>query len=97
VFSYYFVHSCAAHSSIVIKAENVADKIEMMNKIRNIIESRGGGPSKGPDGGLGKRSLSDGSLVSFPLQSKNKTKKKCLYVFFFCFEALYGCFISIVL
>ncbi|KAJ3707569.1 hypothetical protein LUZ61_011274 [Rhynchospora tenuis] len=50
------------HSSIVIKAESIADKIEMANKIRNIIESRGGGPSKGPDGGLGRNNLSDSSL-----------------------------------
>ncbi|XP_078182361.1 dynamin-2A-like [Carex rostrata] len=50
------------HSSIVIKAESMADKIEMTEKIRNIIESRSGGPSKGPDGGLGKQSFSDGAL-----------------------------------
>ncbi|KAF3332117.1 dynamin-2A-like isoform X1 [Carex littledalei] len=48
------------HSSIVIKAESMADKIEMTEKIRNIIESRGGGPSKGPDGG--KMSFSDSAL-----------------------------------
>jgi hypothetical protein len=70
----------------------VADKIEMMSKIRNIIESRGGGPSNGPDGGLGKRSLSDGSLVSF--QSK-KRQEKIVYVFLFCFEGLSGCFVTI--
>lgn len=76
---FFFIY--AAHSSIVIKAENMADKIEMTNKIRNIIQSRGGVPSKGPDGGLGKRSLSDGSLVSCPLQSKKSSCMVCFISF----------------
>ena len=46
----------------------MADKVEMTDKIRNIIASRGGGPSKGPDVGPGKHGLSDGSLVSFKLK-----------------------------
>lgn len=50
----------------------MADKIEMTEKIRNIIESRGGGPSKGPDGGLGKQSFSDGALVSYHFKVKKK-------------------------
>ncbi|KAJ4966912.1 hypothetical protein NE237_018761 [Protea cynaroides] len=49
-----------AHSAVVLKAENAADKVEWVNKIRNVIQ---------PSSGLGKgdglpirQSLSDGSL-----------------------------------
>ncbi|KAJ3677452.1 hypothetical protein LUZ60_003176 [Juncus effusus] len=44
------------HSAVVIKAESMADKTEMVNKIMKIIQARGGGPS------TMKHSLSDGSL-----------------------------------
>lgn len=55
----------AAHSEVLLKAESMADKVEWMNKIRNVIQ-----PSKGPmkgastDGAL-RQSHSDGSLVSY--------------------------------
>ena len=53
----------AAHSAVVLKAENIADKVEWMNKIRNIT-----GPSKGVPDSVAtptiRQSRSDGSLVS---------------------------------
>lgn len=47
----------------------MADKVEWMNKIRNVIQpSRG--QMKGPESGLPMRqSFSDGSLVSYQLAS----------------------------
>ncbi|GLT68238.1 hypothetical protein SLA2020_404890 [Shorea laevis] len=52
-----------AHSAVVLKAESMTDKIEWMNKIRNIIQPSKGGQLKGAsnEGGL-RQSLSDGSL-----------------------------------
>lgn len=50
----------AAHSSVVLKAESMAEKVEWLNKLRNVIDLKGG-----PMSGLPMRqSLSDGSLVS---------------------------------
>ncbi|CAL9191011.1 unnamed protein product [Musa hybrid cultivar] len=50
-----------AHSAVVLKAENIADKVEWMNKIRNIT-----GPSKGVPDSVAtptiRQSHSDGSL-----------------------------------
>lgn len=56
----------AAHSAVVLKAESMTDKIEWMNKIRNIIQPSKGGQLKGAsnEGGL-RQSFSDGSLVSY--------------------------------
>ncbi|KAJ6801385.1 dynamin-2A-like [Iris pallida] len=55
-----------AHSALVLRAESVADKIEWMNKIGNVIHPSRGTPGKGislSDGGTSMRqSLSDGSL-----------------------------------
>ncbi|KAK1285430.1 Dynamin-2A [Acorus calamus] len=52
-----------AHSAVILKAENMADKIEWMNKIRNVIQPSKGAPSKGADGAPSiRQSLSDGSL-----------------------------------
>ncbi|RRT62896.1 hypothetical protein B296_00043109, partial [Ensete ventricosum] len=52
-----------AHSAVVLKAENMADKVEWMNKIRNMT-----GPSKGVPDSVAtptiRQSRSDGSLVS---------------------------------
>lgn len=52
-----------AHSAVVLKAESMTDKIEWMNKIRNIIQPSKGGQLKGAsnEGGL-RQSFSDGSL-----------------------------------
>ncbi|KQK02008.1 dynamin-2A [Brachypodium distachyon] len=53
-----------AHSAVILKAENMADKIEWMKKIRGIIQSKGGsvkGPNA-PEGGSMRQSHSDGSL-----------------------------------
>ncbi|KAF5479362.1 hypothetical protein F2P56_000194 [Juglans regia] len=50
-----------AHSAVVLKAESMADKIEWMNKIRNVIQPSRGGQVKGEGGGM-RQSLSDGSL-----------------------------------
>ncbi|CAA6661417.1 unnamed protein product [Spirodela intermedia] len=50
-----------AHSAVVLKAENMADKIEWVNKIRNVIQPSKGNPT--PDVGHSMRqSHSDGSL-----------------------------------
>ncbi|KAI3986417.1 hypothetical protein MKX01_037699 [Papaver californicum] len=53
-----------AHSAVVLKAESMADKVEWLNKIRNVVQLKGGvvkGATK--EGGLPIRhSLSDGSL-----------------------------------
>ncbi|WOK95124.1 hypothetical protein Cni_G03831 [Canna indica] len=55
-----------AHSAVVLKAENMAEKVEWMNKIRNITGSSKGTSSKGAsDSGATptlRQSHSDGSL-----------------------------------
>ncbi|KAM7253167.1 hypothetical protein ACFE04_025785 [Oxalis oulophora] len=52
-----------AHSTVILKAESIADKVEWMNKISKIIGPSNVGPIKGTEGGLTMRqSLSDGSL-----------------------------------
>lgn len=51
-----------AHSAVVLKAENAADKIEWLNKIRNVIQPSAGGQVKGESGLPVRHSLSDGSL-----------------------------------
>ncbi|XP_057973090.1 dynamin-2A-like [Malania oleifera] len=54
-----------AHSAVVLKAESVADKVEWVNKIRNVIQPSKGGQMKGvsSEGGVTMRqSQSDGSL-----------------------------------
>ncbi|XP_077217503.1 dynamin-2A-like [Tasmannia lanceolata] len=55
-----------AHSALVLKAENMADKVEWVNKIRNVIQPTKGASSKGAstsESGLPiRQSLSDGSL-----------------------------------
>ncbi|KAL5211594.1 hypothetical protein ABZP36_022441 [Zizania latifolia] len=55
-----------AHSAVILKAENMADKIEWMKKIRGIIQSKGGSVkgSNTPEGGSMRHSHSDGSLDS---------------------------------
>ncbi|KAB8101955.1 hypothetical protein EE612_033083 [Oryza sativa] len=52
-----------AHSAVVLKAESTADKVEWVNKIRAVIQSKGGS-FKGPntDGGSMRQSNSDGAL-----------------------------------
>ncbi|XP_023523802.1 dynamin-2A-like isoform X2 [Cucurbita pepo subsp. pepo] len=53
------------HSAVVLKAESAADKVEWINKIRNVIQPSKGGQMRGvsSEGGLTMRqSLSDGSL-----------------------------------
>ncbi|XP_022152464.1 dynamin-2A-like [Momordica charantia] len=51
-----------AHNAVVLKAESMADKVEWLNKIRNVIQPYRG-QIKGPESGLHMRqSLSDGSL-----------------------------------
>ncbi|KAM7478711.1 hypothetical protein LguiA_026924 [Lonicera macranthoides] len=50
-----------AHSSVVLKAENMAEKVEWINKLRNVIGIKGG-PVKGESGLSMRQSLSDGSL-----------------------------------
>uniref|UniRef100_A0A0D9WNU9 dynamin GTPase n=1 Tax=Leersia perrieri TaxID=77586 RepID=A0A0D9WNU9_9ORYZ len=53
-----------AHSAVVLKAESVSDKVEWVNKIRGVIQSKGGS-FKGPstDGGSTRQSNSDGSSL----------------------------------
>uniref|UniRef100_J3MCW7 dynamin GTPase n=1 Tax=Oryza brachyantha TaxID=4533 RepID=J3MCW7_ORYBR len=52
-----------AHSAVVLKAESMADKVEWVNKIRGVIQSKGGS-FKGPnnEGGTMRQSNSDGAL-----------------------------------
>ncbi|KAL3641476.1 Dynamin-2A [Castilleja foliolosa] len=50
-----------AHSVVVLKAESVADKTEWLNKLRNVISSKGG-QVKGESGPPMRQSHSDGSL-----------------------------------
>lgn len=54
----------AAHSAVVLKAESIADKVEWLNKLRNVIQSKGG-QVVGESGLPMRHSLSDGSLVSY--------------------------------
>ncbi|XP_010942179.1 dynamin-2A isoform X2 [Elaeis guineensis] len=55
-----------AHSAVVLKAENMADKVEWVNKIRNIVQPSKRSPQKGMPGSDAnpsmRQSLSDGSL-----------------------------------
>ncbi|XXG66081.1 hypothetical protein AAC387_Pa05g3630 [Persea americana] len=55
-----------AHSAVVLKADNMAEKVEWMNKIRSLMQPSKGAPSRGAspsESGLPMRqSLSDGSL-----------------------------------
>ncbi|KAJ0965484.1 hypothetical protein J5N97_026622 [Dioscorea zingiberensis] len=55
-----------AHSAVVLKAENIADKTEWVNKIRNVIQPSKGTSAKGIPGSEAgpaiRQSLSDGSL-----------------------------------
>ncbi|CAA3011112.1 dynamin-2A-like [Olea europaea subsp. europaea] len=50
-----------AHSAVVLKAESMADKTEWLNKLRNVISSKGG-QVKSESGPSMRQSLSDGSL-----------------------------------
>ncbi|XP_057793703.1 dynamin-2A-like isoform X1 [Salvia miltiorrhiza] len=50
-----------AHSAVVLKAESASDKTEWINKLRNVISSKGG-QVKGESGPPLRQSLSDGSL-----------------------------------
>ncbi|KAK4769581.1 hypothetical protein SAY86_027731 [Trapa natans] len=52
-----------AHSAVILKAENAADKVEWLNKLRNIAQPSGVvGQMKGDSGPHMRQSLSDGSL-----------------------------------
>ncbi|PON95159.1 Dynamin superfamily [Trema orientale] len=52
-----------AHSAVLLKAESLPDKVEWINKIRNVIQPSKGGRGVSNEGGLTMRqSLSDGSL-----------------------------------
>ncbi|XWS18028.1 hypothetical protein CRYUN_Cryun32bG0007100 [Craigia yunnanensis] len=50
-----------AHSAVILKAESIADKAEWLEKLRNVVESKGG-LVKGESGPPMRQSLSDGSL-----------------------------------
>ncbi|XP_058007166.1 dynamin-2A isoform X2 [Hevea brasiliensis] len=50
-----------AHSAVVLKAESVADKVEWINKLRNVIQTKGG-QVIGEPGLTMRQSHSDGSL-----------------------------------
>ncbi|KAI6685219.1 hypothetical protein NL676_031132 [Syzygium grande] len=51
-----------AHSAVVLKAETMAEKVEWLNKLRNVMQPSAGGPVKGESGLPLRQSLSDGSL-----------------------------------
>lgn len=55
----------AAHSAVLLKAESMADKVEWLNKLRNVAQPSKGGQAKGESGFPIRQSLSDGSLVSY--------------------------------
>lgn len=61
--------SCfAAHSAVVLKAESTADKVEWVNKIKAVIQSKGGSfKAANTEGGPLKQSQSDSSTVSSSL------------------------------
>ncbi|VFQ71502.1 unnamed protein product [Cuscuta campestris] len=50
-----------AHSAVLLKAESLADKSEWLNKLRNVISSKGG-QVKGESAPTMRQSLSDSSL-----------------------------------
>ncbi|KAI6679083.1 hypothetical protein NL676_039879 [Syzygium grande] len=52
----------AAHSTVVLKAETMAEKVEWLNKLRNVIQPSAGGQVKGESGLPLQQSLSNGSL-----------------------------------
>lgn len=55
----------AAHSVVLLKAETLQEKVEWLNKLRSVIQSRGGDVIVRGEPGLPMRqSHSDGSLVS---------------------------------
>ncbi|XP_030511358.1 dynamin-2A-like [Rhodamnia argentea] len=51
-----------AHSAVILKAETMAEKVEWLNKLRNVIQPSAGGQVKGESGLPLRQSLSDGSL-----------------------------------
>ena len=54
----------AAHSAVLLKAESAVDKVEWINKLRNIATLKNG-QGMGEHGLSMRQSHSDGSLVSF--------------------------------
>ncbi|KAB5563640.1 hypothetical protein DKX38_003694 [Salix brachista] len=50
-----------AHSALVLKAESMGDKVEWLNKLRNVIQSKGG-QVLSESGPPMRQSMSDGSL-----------------------------------
>jgi dynamin GTPase len=60
-FNMYF----AAESAVVLKAENMADKVEWLNKLRNLVGPSKAGEVKGESGLPIHQSFSDGYLVSY--------------------------------
>lgn len=56
--------SLAALSAVVLKAESIADKVEWINKMNNIIQAKGGQMISSENGPTMRHSFSDGSLVS---------------------------------
>lgn len=57
----------AAHSAVVLKAESLADKTEWLEKLKNVVESKGGQVKVESAAPPMRQSLSDGSLVSYSL------------------------------
>ncbi|KAJ7967947.1 Dynamin-like [Quillaja saponaria] len=51
-----------AHSAVLLKAESIADKVEWLNKLRNVALAKGGQVKGGESGPPMRQSLSDGSL-----------------------------------
>ncbi|MBA0627628.1 hypothetical protein Godav_022440 [Gossypium davidsonii] len=56
-----------AHSAVVLKAESLADKTEWLEKLKNVVESKGGQVKVESAAPPMRQSLSDGSLVSYSL------------------------------
>ena len=56
------LHDVTAHNDVLLKAESMADKVEWLNKLGNVVQPSKGGQLKG-DPSM-RQSLSDGSLVS---------------------------------
>ena len=57
------LHDVTAHNDVLLKAESMADKVEWLNKLGNVVQPSKGGQLKG-DPSM-RPSVSDGSLVSY--------------------------------
>jgi hypothetical protein len=67
----------AAHSSVVLKAESMADKTEWVARIKSIVAKR---TTVSEGGSLMRQSHSDGSLVSVSKKDGSLVSRKFLLI-----------------